>query len=94
MSTLIKSTIDSPRVPWNKGRLVGQGVPSGRKKSRKLGRPAGTGTGDPPGAGYLTPLQIAQDYNFLTNSAADQTIGIFEDASNGAAYLQATLICV
>lgn len=55
--------------------------------NRKLGRPAGTGTGDPPGAGYLTPLQIAQDYNFPTNSAAGQTIGIFEDASSGAAYL-------
>ena len=55
--------------------------------NRKLGRPAGTGTGDPPGASYLTPLQIAQDYNFPTNSAAGQTIGIFEDASGGAAYL-------
>ncbi|MGB6356324.1 MAG: protease pro-enzyme activation domain-containing protein, partial [Steroidobacteraceae bacterium] len=55
--------------------------------NRKLGRPAGNGTGDPPGAGYLTPLQIAQDYNFPTNSAAGQTIGIFEDASAGAAYL-------
>ena len=55
--------------------------------NRKLGRPAANGTGDPPGAGYLTPLQIAQDYNFPTNSAAGQTIGIFEDASAGAAYL-------
>jgi hypothetical protein len=55
--------------------------------NRKLGRPAGTGTGDPPGAAYLTPLQIARDYNFPTNSAAGQTIGIFEDASAGAAYL-------
>lgn len=55
--------------------------------NRKLGRPAGTGTGDPPGASYLTPLQIAQDYRFPTNSAAGQTIGIFEDASAGAAYL-------
>lgn len=55
--------------------------------NRKVGRPAGTGTGDPPGASYLTPLKIAQDYNFPTNSAAGQTIGIFEDASAGAAYL-------
>jgi Pro-kumamolisin, activation domain/Abnormal spindle-like microcephaly-assoc'd, ASPM-SPD-2-Hydin len=55
--------------------------------NRKVGRPAGTGTGDPPGAGYLTPLRIAQDYNFPTNTAAGQTIGIFEDASAGAAYL-------
>ena len=56
--------------------------------NRKVGRPAGAGTGDPPGAAYLTPLQIAQDYNFPTNSAAGQTIGIFEDASAGAAYLR------
>ena len=55
--------------------------------NRKVGRPAGAGTGDPPGARYLTPLQIAQAYNFPTNSAAGQTIGIFEDASSGAAYL-------
>lgn len=55
--------------------------------NRKLGRPAGVGTGDPPGAGYLTPLQIAQSYNFPTNSAGGQTIGVFEDASAGAAYL-------
>lgn len=55
--------------------------------NRRVGRPAGVGTGDPPGAGYLTPLQIAKAYNFPTNSAAGQTIGIFEDASAGAAYL-------
>jgi Pro-kumamolisin, activation domain/Abnormal spindle-like microcephaly-assoc'd, ASPM-SPD-2-Hydin len=55
--------------------------------NRKLGRPAGTGTGDPPGAAFLTPMQIAHDYHFPTNSAAAQTIGIFEDASAGAAYL-------
>jgi Pro-kumamolisin, activation domain/Abnormal spindle-like microcephaly-assoc'd, ASPM-SPD-2-Hydin len=55
--------------------------------NRKLGRPAGNGTGDPPGASFLTPLQIARDYNFPTNSAAGQTIGIFEDASGQAAYL-------
>jgi Pro-kumamolisin, activation domain/Abnormal spindle-like microcephaly-assoc'd, ASPM-SPD-2-Hydin len=55
--------------------------------NRKLGKSAGTGTGDPPGAAYLTPLQIARDYDFPTNSAAGQTIGIFEDASNKAAYL-------
>jgi hypothetical protein len=54
---------------------------------RKLGLPAGTGTGDPPGAVQLTPTTIAQDYNFPTNSAAGQTIGIFEDAFSGAAYL-------
>jgi kumamolisin len=55
--------------------------------NRRMGRPAGTGTGDPPGAVQLAPTTIAQDYNFPTNSAAGQTIGIFEDASGGAAYL-------
>jgi hypothetical protein len=55
--------------------------------NRKLGRPAGNGTGDPPGATPLTPARIAQDYKFPTNSAAGQTIGIFEDASSGASYL-------
>ncbi|MBV8842328.1 MAG: choice-of-anchor D domain-containing protein, partial [Bryobacterales bacterium] len=54
---------------------------------RKLGGSAGNGTGDPPGAVQLTPTAIAQDYNFPANSAAGQTIGIFEDASSGAAYL-------
>jgi hypothetical protein len=57
--------------------------------NRKLGRPAGTGTGDPAGAQFLTALQIARDYNFPTNSAAGQTIGIFQDAFSGAAYLAA-----
>jgi kumamolisin len=55
--------------------------------NRKLARPAGNGTGDPPGAAALTPVTIARDYNFPTNSAAGQTIGIFEDAFNGASYL-------
>ncbi len=53
---------------------------------RKLGVPGGNGTGDPPGANYMTPIQVAQYYNFPTNNAAGQTIGIFEDAPNGAAY--------
>jgi hypothetical protein len=35
----------------------------------------------------LAPTTIARDYNFPTNSAAGQTIGIFEDASGGASYL-------
>jgi hypothetical protein len=72
------------RLPANLAELVEAVI---GLDNRKLGRPAGTGTGDPPGAGYLTPLQIARDYNFPTNSAAGQTIGIFEDASAGAAYL-------
>jgi hypothetical protein len=55
--------------------------------NRRLGMPAGSGTGDPAGAVQLTPTTIAQDYNFPTNSAAGQTIGIFEDAFSGAAYV-------
>ena len=55
--------------------------------NRRLGISAGNGTGDPPGASYLSPAQIASDYNFPTNFATGQTIGIFEDANSGAAYL-------
>ena len=55
--------------------------------NRRLGLSAGNGTGDPPGAGYLSPAKIARDYNFPTNHATGQTIGIFEDANSGAAYL-------
>jgi Pro-kumamolisin, activation domain len=54
---------------------------------RRLGGVAGTGTGDPPGATFLSPQTIAQRYNFPTNSAAGQTVGLFEDAASGAAYL-------
>src|ERR1700722_936670 len=54
---------------------------------RRLGGVAGTGTGDPPGAAYLSPQTIAQRYNFPTNSAAGQTVGLFEDAAAGDAYL-------
>jgi subtilase family serine protease len=54
---------------------------------RSLGGPAGIGTGDPPGAHYMTPAAIAQLYNFPSFSAAGQTVGIFEPANDGAAYL-------
>jgi kumamolisin len=54
---------------------------------RSLGGPAGTGTGDPPGAAYLSPQSFAQLYNFPANSAAGQTIGLYENAGGGAAYL-------
>ncbi|HYM03215.1 MAG TPA: choice-of-anchor D domain-containing protein, partial [Stellaceae bacterium] len=54
---------------------------------RRLGTPAGAGAGDPPGAGYLSPATIAQAYNFPTNTAVGQTIGLFEAADAGAAYL-------
>ncbi|MGA8111182.1 MAG: choice-of-anchor D domain-containing protein [Acidobacteriaceae bacterium] len=57
--------------------------------NRRLGVPAGSGTGDPAGAQYLDPLTIARRYNFPTNSAAGQTIGIFE--SGGAAYLHSDI---
>ena len=57
--------------------------------NRRLGVPAGTGTGDPAGAQYLDPAAIARRYNFPTNSAAGQTIGIFE--SGGAAYLHSDI---
>jgi pro-kumamolisin-like protein len=59
--------------------------------NRRLGISAGNGTGDPPGAAYLSPAKIARDYNFPTNVATGQTIGIFEDAFSGAAYLHADI---
>lgn len=55
--------------------------------NRRLGAPAGTGTGDPPGAQYLSPVTISQLYNFPTFSAAGQTVGIYEAADQLAAYL-------
>jgi len=59
--------------------------------NRRLCVPAGTGTGDPPGAAYLSPATIAQRYNFPTTTAVGQTIGIFEDAGAGAAYLHSDI---
>jgi hypothetical protein len=55
--------------------------------NRQIGKPMGTGTGDPPGANYLSPVAVAQLYNFPNTGAAGQTIGIFENAGAGAAYL-------
>jgi Pro-kumamolisin, activation domain len=60
--------------------------------NRRLGARAGTGTGDPPGAQYLSPVTIAQNYNFPTNTAIGQTIGIFEAADESAAYLHSDVI--
>lgn len=54
--------------------------------NRQLGQPGGTGTGDPPNANYLSPVAVAQLYDFPNTGAADQTIGIFDDAGAGAAY--------
>jgi hypothetical protein len=57
--------------------------------NRRLGGPAGTGTGDPPGAASLTPTTLAQLYDFPNTGAAGQTIGLFAAADEGAAYLPA-----
>ena len=60
--------------------------------NRRLGGPAGTGSGDPSGANYLLPTRIAELYNFPTSTATGQTIGLFEAADAGAAYLQSDII--
>jgi hypothetical protein len=54
--------------------------------NRQLGGPA-NGTGDPAGANYLSPVEIMKLYHFPNTGAAGQTVGIFEAASDGAAYL-------
>ena len=54
--------------------------------TRRLGGPAGTGTGDPPAASLLTPAAIGQLYDFPATGAAGQTIGLFAAADEGAAY--------
>jgi hypothetical protein len=55
--------------------------------NRRVGGPAGTGKGDPPGADSLLPTTLAQRYNFPNTGAAGQTIGLFAAADEGAAYL-------
>jgi len=55
--------------------------------NRQLGRPGGSGTGDPLNSNYLSPVAVAQLYDFPNTGAAGQTIGIFEDAASGAAFL-------
>jgi len=59
--------------------------------NRQLGHPMGTGTGDPPNSNYLSPPAVAQLYDFPNTGAAGQTIGIIEDASQGAAYLHSDI---
>ena len=54
--------------------------------NRRVGGPAGTGTGDPAGANFLSPTTIAQLYDFPTSGAVGQTIGLFAAADEGAAY--------
>jgi len=58
--------------------------------NRQIGRPA-AGTGDPPSANYMSPDAVAQLYNFPNTGGAGQTVGIFEDASSGAAYLHSDI---
>ncbi len=55
--------------------------------NRRLGHPMGIGTGDPPNSNYLSPVAVAQLYDFPNTGAAGQTVGIIEDAASGAAYL-------
>ncbi len=59
--------------------------------NRRLGGPAGTGTGDPAGANSLLPTTIGQLYNFPNTGAAGQTIGLFAAADEGAAFLPADI---
>ena len=49
--------------------------------NRRLSARLGTGTGDPPGANFMTPAAIAQLYDFPNLGAAGQTIGVFQDAA-------------
>jgi subtilase family serine protease len=59
--------------------------------NRQLGQAMATGTGDPPSANYLSPVAVAQMYKFPNTGAAGQTIGVFEDAAAGAAYLHSDI---
>jgi hypothetical protein len=54
--------------------------------NRQVGGPAAVGTGDPPHSNYLSPIAVAEVYNFPKADAKGKTIGIFEDAASGAAY--------
>jgi len=55
--------------------------------NRQFGHPAGVGTGDPVGSNYLTPDRAAQLYNMPNTGGAGETVGVFENAGAGAAYL-------
>jgi hypothetical protein len=54
--------------------------------NRQIAHPAGIGTGDPPNSRSLSPVEVAQLYEFPNTHAAGTTIGIFENAAAGAAY--------
>ncbi|MBV8813298.1 MAG: choice-of-anchor D domain-containing protein [Verrucomicrobia bacterium] len=59
--------------------------------NRQVGGPAAVGTGDPPNSNYLSPTAVAQLYGFPNTGASGSTIGIFEDAASGAAYLHSDI---
>jgi hypothetical protein len=59
--------------------------------NRRLSARLGTGTGDPAGASFMTPAAIAQLYDFPNTGAAGQTIGVFQDAADGASYQQSDI---
>ena len=59
--------------------------------NRMVGAPAATGTGDPPSSNYLSPQFVGQTYNFPNTGAVGKTVGIFEDAASGAAYLHSDI---
>ena len=59
--------------------------------NRMVGAPAATGTGDPPSSNYLSPEIVGQTYNFPNTGAVGRTVGIFEDAASGAAYLHSDI---
>jgi Pro-kumamolisin, activation domain/Abnormal spindle-like microcephaly-assoc'd, ASPM-SPD-2-Hydin len=58
--------------------------------NRQIGRSA-VGSGDPLNSNYLSPDAVARLYNFPNTGAAGQTVGIFEDAGAGAAYLHSDI---
>lgn len=58
--------------------------------NRQIGVSA-TGSGDPSDANYLSPDAVARLYNFPNTGATGQTVGIFEDAAAGAAYLHSDI---
>lgn len=59
--------------------------------NRMVGGPAQTGTGDPPNSNYLSPEFVGQTYDFPNTGAVGRTVGIFEDAKSGAAYLHSDI---
>lgn len=71
--------------------LVGVVVAIVGLDNRQVGGPTAVGTGDPPNSNYLSPPAVAQLYDFPNSGASGFTIGIFEDAASGAAYLHSDI---